>query len=197
MLLFQEIVVAMLEMGHEAPNLRIRLNTTLRRYRVGSINRSYYCINTFPLKPTRLAFVVDIILLKTGTSAWPSYRCGEGCGVCRDSVGLFSPCLNTRFCSRVSGQRRRGENAEMVTKAMFWITCERILSQVRRNHVLDDTWNAAYRFYVIIPPRALSDTGTDVPTWVRYTYSEYFLMQIHTYSQWVAFILPRVTFFHP
>lgn len=64
MLLFQEIVVAMLEMGHEAPNLRIRLKTTLRRYRVGSINRSYYCLITFPLKPTRLAFVVDIILLK-------------------------------------------------------------------------------------------------------------------------------------
>lgn len=60
--------------------------------------------------------------------------CGSG-GV--DSVGLFLPCLNTRFCSRVSGQRRRDENAQMVAKALFWITWERILSLVRRNHVLD------------------------------------------------------------
>lgn len=59
----------------------------------------------------------------------------EGGGV--DSVGLFLPCLNTRFCSRVSGQRRRDENAQMVTKALFWITWDRILSLVRRNHVLD------------------------------------------------------------
>lgn len=50
--------------GSRGPHLRIRLNTTLKRYRVGSINRSYYCINTFPLKPTRLAFVLDIVLLK-------------------------------------------------------------------------------------------------------------------------------------
>lgn len=64
MLLFQEIVAAILEMGHEAPNLRIRLNTTIKRYRMGSINRRYYYINISPLKPTRLAFDLDIILLK-------------------------------------------------------------------------------------------------------------------------------------
>lgn len=55
---------AILEMGHEAPNLRIRLNTALKGDRVGSVNRSCYCLNKFPLKPTRLAFVLDIIVLK-------------------------------------------------------------------------------------------------------------------------------------
>lgn len=70
----------------------------------------------------------------TGTGMGVVCVCGGG-GV--DSVGLFLPCLNTRFCSRVRWQRRRDENAQMVTKALFWITWERILSLVRRNYVLD------------------------------------------------------------
>lgn len=74
--------------------------------------------------------------------------------------GLFLPCLNTRFCSRVSGQRRRDENAQMVTKAFvldhlgahsFVGKAKPRPGRVKRRLLVD----------VIIPPRALPDTGAD------------------------------------
>lgn len=49
--------------------------------------------------------------------------------VCRDSVGLLSPCLNTRLASgrECSRQRRREQNARMSTKAKAMAAGEHIV----------------------------------------------------------------------
>lgn len=73
------------------------------------------------------------------TSAWQSYRYGDGCGVsvCWDSAGLFSPCLNTRLASgrEWSRQRRREEKAQMSTKAKVMAAGEHILKPRPGRHV--------------------------------------------------------------
>lgn len=96
-----------------------------------------------------------------------------------------------------SRQRRRDGNTWIATKAKVMAAGEHILSFARRNHVLDDTWSAACRLYVISPPRALSDTGTSAMILLYILWTLY--VQIHRCSQRqifnsVAFPVLRVTF---
>lgn len=139
------------------------------------------------------------------TSAWQRYRYGDGCGesVCVCGGGglggaVFTLSQHAFLSDREwSGQPRRRENAQMVTKSTAWTASENILSVGRRIHVLGDTRSAARRLYVIIPPRALSDTGTSdmILLYILWTLD----VRIHSDSQFkiknsVAFPFPRVTF---
>lgn len=132
------------------------------------------------------------------TSAWQSYRYGDGCGVSVLGLGgaVFTLPQHAFASDRErSRRRRREENAQMSTKAKVTAAGEHILSFARRNHVPDDMWSAACRLYVISPPRALSDTGTSAmsPLYILWT----LYVQIHRCSQrFLSHVVTFVSFLH-